>query len=143
MFSAALLPLYLVYLFTVQKIDGFTVIVTSLAIGLTRSDLVRVYCSVILILLIIHYIKNKNAHKATFPILLILVFSLIGIRECDLNPLSRDCLNSNISSTEIEVVVFNDIEETLEIGRERSDVIDYVMFSFSRLTPQGLSLIHI
>ena len=139
LFSAALLPLYLIYLFTVQKIDGFTVIVTSLAIGLTRSDLVRVYCSVILILLIIHYLKNKNAHKATFPILLILVFSLIGIRECDLNPLSQDCLNSNISSTEIEVVVFNDIEETLEIGRERSDVIDYVMFSFSRLTPQGIT----
>lgn len=138
LFSAALLPLYLVYLFTVEKAQGFTVMATSLAIGLTRSDLVRVYCSVILIVLIINYFKNKNAHKAIFPMILILVFSLIGIRECDLNPLSKDCLDSNISSNEVEAIIFSDIEDTLEIGRERSDVIQYVIFSISSFVPEGV-----
>ena len=46
----------------------------------------------------------------------ILFFSLIGIRECDLNPQSRDCLNSNIESSEIEAIVFNDIDETIKIA---------------------------
>ena len=70
--------------------------------------------------------------------ILILVFSLIGIRECDLNPLSKDCLDSNISSNEVEAIIFSDIEDTLEIGRERSDVIQYVIFSISSFVPEGV-----
>lgn len=137
--SSVLLPLYLVYLFTIEKPDRVTFIIASLSIGLTRSDLVRVYCVLFIILLMVNYLKNKKIHSALFPLVLILFFSLIGIRECDLNPQSTDCLNSNIESSEIEAIVFNDIDETIRIGNDRSDVIDYFTFSFRSLSPQGIT----
>ena len=137
--ASMLLPLFIVYLFTVEKLDRFTLIVPSIAIGLTRSDLVRVYCVLFLFLLMVDYFINKKMHSAMLPILLILFFSLIGIRECDLNPQSRDCSNSNIEQTEIEVIVFNDIDETINLGSDRSDVIDYFIFSLKSLEPQGLT----
>ena len=137
--SSVLLPLYFVYLFTIEKPDRVTFIIASLAIGLTRSDLVRVYCILFFILFMVDYLKNKKIHNALLPILLILFFSLIGIRECDLNPQSRDCLNSNIESSEIEAIVFNDIDETIKIGSDRSDVINYFAFSFRSLSPQGIT----
>ena len=137
--SSVLLPLYIVYLFTIEKPDRFTFFITSLAIGLTRSDLVRVYCVLFLFLLMVDYLKNKKIHSAMLPILLILFFSLIGVRECDLNSQSRDCLNSNIESSEIEAVVFNDIDETIKLGSDRSDVIDYFIFSLNSLVPQSIA----
>ena len=137
--SSVLLPLYIVYLFTIEKPDRFTFFITSLAIGLTRSDLVRVYCVLFLFLLMVDYLKNKKIHSAMLPILLILFFSLIGVRECDLNSQSRDCLNSNIESSEIEAVVFNDIDETIKLGSDRSDVIDYFISSLNSLVPQSIA----
>ena len=137
--SSVLLPLYIVYLFTIEKPDRFTFFITSLAIGLTRSDLVRVYCVLFLFLLMVDYLKNKKIHSAMLPILLILFFSLIGVRECDLNSQSRDCLNSNIESSEIEAVVFNDIDETIKLGSDRSDIIDYFISSLNSLVPQSIA----
>jgi len=137
--SSVLMPLYLLYLFTAEKLHKFTVIFTSLAIGLTRSDLVKVYCLILLVVLTIAYLKTQKMHNSIFPIMLILVFSFIGIRECDLNPQSMDCLNSTISSSEIEIFVFNGINEVLEIDNERNDVIDYFISSIKSLTPQGVT----
>ena len=48
-------------------------------------------------------------------------------------------MNSNIESSEIEAIVFNDIDETIKIGSDRSDVIDYFTFSFRSLSPQGIT----
>ena len=140
--SSMLVPLYFLYLFTAEKFNIVTVIVTSLAIGLTRSDLVRIYCSVLLAVLIINYFKRNKIHQAIYPILLILLFSLIGIKECDLNPQSEDCITSNIESSSIEAVIFTDIGETLSIGSDRSNVVDYFIFSFKSLSPQGIANIN-
>ena len=140
--SSMLLPLYLLYLFSAEKFNIVTVIVTSLAIGLTRSDLVRIYCFVLLVVLTINYFKRKMIHQAIYPILLILLFSLIGIKECDLNPQSEDCITSNIKSSSIEAVIFSDIGETLAIGSDRSNVVDYFIFSFKSLSPQGITNIN-
>ena len=137
-----LLPLYLLYLFSAEKFNIVTVIVTSLAIGLTRSDLVRIYCFVLLVVLTINYFKRKMIHQAIYPILLILLFSLIGIKECDLNPQSEDCITSNIESSSIEAVIFTDIGETLAIGSDRSNVVDYFIFSFKTLSPHGIANIN-
>ena len=137
--SSVLMPLYLLYIFTAEKLHKFTVIFTSLAIGLARSDLIRIYSLIFLIVLTISYLKTQKMHNSFFPIMLILVCSFIGIRECDLNPQSMDCLNSTISSSEIDIFVFNDINDVLDVGNERNDVIDYFIISFKSLTPQGVT----
>lgn len=137
--ASTLLPLYLLYIFSVSKLHKTTVILASLAIGLTRSDLVRIYCSFVLVVLIINYLMSKKVHNAIIPIVLVLIFSLTGLRECDLNPASKDCIESNVTSTEVETIIFSDIENTLDIGDDRSNVLSFAIYSFKELSPKGIS----
>ena len=88
--ASTLLPLYFLYLLSARKLHLITVILSSIVIGLTRSDLVRIYCFITLFVLLVFYLKTKELNKAIFPVCLVLLFSLKGIRECDLNPDSSD-----------------------------------------------------
>jgi hypothetical protein len=119
-----------------------TVILSSIVIGLTRSDLVRIYCFITLLVLLVFYIKTKELNKAIFPVCLVLLFSLTGIRECDLNPDSSDCITSDTISTEVETIVFRDLEKTFKIGDDRNSVLDYAIFSFRNLVPKGVTKVN-
>ena len=140
--ASTLLPLYFLYLFSTRKLHLITVILSSIVIGLTRSDLVRIYCFITLFVLLVFYIKTKELNKAIFPVCLILLFSLTGIRECDLNPDSSDCITSDTISTEVETLVFSDLEKTFKIGDDRNSVLDYAIFSFRNLVPKGVTKVN-
>ena len=140
--ASTLLPLYFLYLFSTRKLHLITVILSSIVIGLTRSDLVRIYCFITLFVLLVFYIKTKELNKAIFPVCLVLLFSLTGIRECDLNPDSSDCITSDTISTEVETLVFSDLEKTFKIGDDRNSVLDYAIFSFRNLVPKGVTKVN-
>ena len=140
--ASTLLPLYFLYLFSTRKLHLITVILSSIVIGLTRSDLVRIYCFITLFVLLVFYIKTKELNKAIFPVCLILLFSLTGIRECDLNPDSSDCITSDTISTEVETLVFSDLEKTFKIGDDRNSVLDYAIYSFRNLVPKGVTKVN-
>lgn len=140
--ASTLLPLYFLYLFSTRKLHLITVILSSIVIGLTRSDLVRIYCFITLLVLLVFYIKTKELNKAIFPVCLVLLFSLTGIRECDLNPDSSDCITSDTISTEVETLVFSDLEKTFKIGDDRNSVLDYAIFSFRNLVPKGVTKVN-
>ena len=140
--ASTLLPLYFLYLLSARKLHSITVILSSIVIGLTRSDLVRIYCFITLLVLLVFYIKTKELNKAIFPVCLVLLFSLTGIRECDLNPDSSDCITSDTISTEVETLVFSDLEKTFKIGDDRNSVLDYAIFSFRNLVPKGVTKVN-
>ena len=140
--ASTLLPLYFLYLFSTRKLHLITVILSSIVIGLTRSDLVRIYCFITLFVLLVFYINTKELNKAIFPICLVLLFSLTGIRECDLNPDSSDCITSDTISTEVETLVFSDLEKTFKIGDDRNSILDYAIYSFRNLVPKGVTKVN-
>ena len=140
--ASTLLPLYFLYLFSTRKLHLITVILSSIVIGLTRSDLVRIYCFITLFVLLVFYIKTKELNKAIFPVCLVLLFSLTGVRECDLNPDSSDCITSDTISTEVETLVFSDLEKTFKIGDDRNSVLDYAIYSFRNLVPKGVTKVN-
>ena len=140
--ASTLLPLYFLYLFSTRKLHLITVILSSIVIGLTRSDLVRIYCFITLFVLLVFYIKTKELNKAIFPVCLVLLFSLTGVRECDLNPDSIDCITSDTISTEVETLVFSDLEKTFKIGDDRNSVLDYAIYSFRNLVPKGVTKVN-
>jgi hypothetical protein len=140
--ASTLLPLYFLYLFSTRKLHLITVILSSIVIGLTRSDLVRIYCFITLFVLLVFYLKTKELNKAIFPVCLVLLFSLTGIRECDLNPDSSDCITSDTISTEVETLVFSDLEKTFKIGDDRNSVLDYAIYSFRNLVPKGVTKVN-
>ena len=140
--ASTLLPLYFLYLFSTRKWHLITVILSSIVIGLTRSDLVRIYCFITLLVLLVFYIKTKELNKAIFPLCLVLLFSLTGVRECDLNPDSSDCITSDTISTEVETLVFSDLEKTFKIGDDRNSVLDYAIYSFRNLVPKGVTKVN-
>jgi hypothetical protein len=140
--ASTLLPLYFLYLLSARKLHLITVILSSIVIGLTRSDLVRIYCFITLLVLLVFYIKTKELNKAIFPVCLVLLFSLTGVRECDLNPDSSDCITSDTISTEVETLVFSDLEKTFKIGDDRNSVLDYAIYSFRNLVPKGVTKVN-
>ena len=140
--ASTLLPLYFLYLFSTRKLHLITVILSSIVIGLTRSDLVRIYCFITLFVLLVFYIKTKELNKAIFPVCLVLLFSLTGVRECDLNPDSSDCITSDTISTEVETLVFSDLEKTFKIGDDRNSVLDDAIYSFRNLVPKGVTKVN-
>ena len=140
--ASTLLPLYFLYLLSARKLHSITVILSSIVIGLTRSDLVRIYCFITLLVLLVFYIKTKELNKAIFPVCLVLLFSLTGVRECDLNPDSSDCITSDTISTEVETLVFSDLEKTFKIGDDRNSVLDYAIYSFRNLVPKGVTKVN-
>ena len=140
--ASTLLPLYFLYLFSTRKLHLITVILSSIVIGLTRSDLVRIYCFITLLVLLVFYIKTKELNKAIFPLCLVLLFSLTGVRECDLNPDSSDCITSDTISTEVDTLVFSDLEKTFKIGDDRNSVLDYAIYSFRNLVPKGVTKVN-
>ena len=140
--ASTLLPLYFLYLLSARKLHLITVILSSIVIGLTRSDLVRIYCFITLLVLLVFYIKTKELNKAIFPVCLVLLFSLTGVRECDLNPDSSDCITSDTISTEVETLVFSDLEKTFKIGDDRNSILDYAIYSFRNLVPKGVTKVN-
>jgi hypothetical protein len=126
LFISYMIPLSLILFFEKNKVNYFTVLIISLALGLSRSDLLRIYIFLGLVLyIIIGLYKNSFEVRKVLPLLLILLFSLISIKECAVNPNNQECKNLNVAP-EVRVISFEDIDNVTEVDNDRSNTLDYL-----------------
>ena len=126
LFISYMIPLSLILFFQKNKINFFTIFIISLALGLSRSDLLRIYIFLVLITysIISLYKKFFEIRKAV-PLILVLLFSLISIKECAVNPISQECRDLNLA-TEVRVISFEDIDSVIEVDIDRSNTLNYL-----------------
>lgn len=126
LFISYMIPLSLILFFEKNKINFFTILTISLALGLSRSDLLRIYIFLGLIAYFIIGIYKKFFEiKKVLPLILILLFSLISIKECAVNPTSQECRDLNVA-TDVRVISFEDIDSVIEVDIDRSNTLNYL-----------------
>ena len=127
LFISYMIPLSFILFFEKNKINFFTIITISLALGLSRSDLLRIYVFLGLVLYIIICLYKKSFQiRKVLPLILILLFSLISIKECAINPNNQECKALNIA-TDVRVISFEDIDNVTEVDIDRSNTLDYLL----------------
>jgi len=126
LFISYMIPLSFILFFQKNKINFYTIITISLALGLSRSDLLRIYVFLGLVLYIVIGLYKKSFEiRKVLPLILILLFSFISIKECALNPNNQECKDLNVA-TDIKVVSFEDIESVTEVDIDRRNTYDYL-----------------
>ena len=121
-----MIPLSLILFFEKNKISFYTILTISLALGLSRSDLLRIYIFLGLILYIVISLYKKSFKvRKVLPLILILLFSLISIKECAVSPNNQECKELNIA-TDVRVISFEDIDSVTEVDNDRSNTLDYL-----------------
>ena len=126
LFISYMIPLSLILFFEKNKINFFTILTISLALGLSRSDLLRIYIFLGLIAYFIIGIYKKFFEiKKVLPLILVLLFSLISIKECAVNPTSQECRDLNVA-TDVRVISFEDIDSVIEVDIDRSNTLNYL-----------------
>ena len=132
---------------------------------------IYIFIGLILYVVISLYKKSFKVRKV-LPLILILLFSLISIKECAVSPNNQECKELNIA-TDVRVISFEDIDSVTEVDNDRSNTLDYLtsgninfvgegfnsivknfqnyvteeinkeMYLTNRVLPEYLSLIHI
>tara|TARA_X000000368_G_scaffold159177_1_gene125390 strand:- start:2934 stop:3695 length:762 start_codon:yes stop_codon:yes gene_type:complete len=127
--------------FEKNKINLFTIITISLALGLSRSDLLRIYIFLGLVIYFITglYKKSFEIRKA-LPLVLILLFSLVSIKQCAVNPSSQECRDLNVVA-DVRVISFEDIDNVTEVDIDRSNTLSYLTSGNINFIGQGFSSI--
>jgi len=121
---------------------------TGLALGLTRSDYVRIFSIVVLFILIYSTYKDKKINLNLSMLLLsIFFFSTFGVLECNLNPDSVECSDyqndvENINRSGRLKIKSNTTASIVDIGTERLNVINYFYESLGDLNPGGLNSVN-
>ena len=114
----------LILFFEKNKISFYTILTISLALGLSRSDLLRIYIflGLILYVVVISLYKKSFKVRKVLPLILILLFSLISIKECAVSPNNQECKELNIA-TDVRVISFEDIDSVTEVDNDRSNTL--------------------
>ena len=126
LFISYMIPLSLILFFEKNKISFYTILTISLALGLSRSDLLRIYIFLGLILYVVFSLYKKSFEiRKVLPLILILLFSLISIKECAVSPNNQECKDLNIT-TDVKVISFENIDSVTEVDNDRSNTLDYL-----------------
>ena len=126
LFISYIIPLSLILFFEKNKINFFTILTISLALGLSRSDLLRIYIFLgLIVYFFIGIYKKFFEIRKVLPLILILLFSLISIKECAVNPTSQECRDLNVA-TDVRVISFEDIDSVIEVDIDRSNTLNYL-----------------
>jgi len=143
LFISYMIPLSLILFFEKNKINYFTVLTISLALGLSRSDLLRIYIFLGLVLyIIIGLYKSSFEVRKALPLILILLFSLISIKECAVNTNNQECKDLNVAP-EVKVISFEDIDNVAEVDKDRSNTLDYLISGNINFVGKGFNSIAI
>ena len=138
-------PIVLLYLQNIDKKTFLIPVLSGIALGLTRSNYMKLFCIIFLVFLLIQYFLKKKI-KFDFIIFfgLIIVFSTFGVFECNLNPESIQCLEyqddvENMNSSG-EIKIDSNIDEpVIELGNDRINVIKYFLTSIKFINPESFS----
>ena len=141
LFISYMIPLSFILFFEKNKINFFTILTISLALGLSRSDLLRIYIFLGLILyIIIGLYKRSIEVRKVLPLILILLFSLISIKECAVSPDNQECKDLDVAS-DIRIISFEDIDSITEVDTDRTNTFDYLTSGNINLVGEGFNSI--
>ena len=141
------LPLVLIYFYKDKKNSIFLSLLVGTALGLSRSDYVRVFFVIILLFLIVNYLIKKEIMLSTLTLLFsILIFSTFGVLECNLNPDSLECLEyeedvKKINNSGTLKIKPNTSNPITDLDSDRLDVINYFIRSIINVTPKGIGTV--
>ena len=143
------LPLVLIYLYKNNEKIYFISFFSGIALGLSRSNYLKIFCVVILIYTLINYFLTKEIKIQFFVfVLTAFVFSTFGVLECNLNQDSVECLEYEEDISKIinrdSVIDSNDIDESLvDVGNDRLNVLRYFLTSLNDVRPTSFLEINI
>ena len=126
LFVSYIFPLSLILLFSKKNISFISILIIALSLGLTRSDLLRIFAiSGIVLFSILNIFKKSENNKIILFLSGALLFSFISIQECKINPTSNECLEISVEES-IELVSFEDIDTIIELDTDRKNIIDFL-----------------
>ena len=138
-------PLILLVVKSFKKTNVLFCILTGLALGITRSDYVRFFTLIVLVIFIYsYYLEKKVNFNFLFLMISILFFSTFGVLECNLNPDNIQCTEyqedvENINRSGRLKIQSNTASSIVDIGTERLNVAFYFYDSLRNLKPNGLN----
>ena len=130
-----LMPVIVLYLYKYKNNNYLISIISGIALGLSRSNYLRLFCLLFLSFILFNYLKTKEINKSLVLFLLVsLIMSNFGVLECNLNPDSKQCVeyeedvqNMNASG---QIKIDTSINRAeLELGTERLDVLNFFITS--------------
>ena len=142
------LPLVLIYLYRERQNTLALSVLAGIALGLTRSDYVRLFVIVIFLYLIINYVIKKEIILSILTLLLsIVLFSSIGVLECNLNPDRIECSEfsedvEKINNSGKLKIKTNSTNPVTELDSDRLDVINYFLHSLNNVSPRGIGSVN-
>ena len=147
-FVTFFLPLVLIYLKHDDKKNYLIASIAGFALGLSKSDLLRVISVVLILYLLLNYLSTKEI-KVSFVLLIfsMLISSTLGLLECNLNPDSNEC-----SKYEEDVRKINDSGEIkikinstnpTNLDNDRLSSISFFLNTLPDLNPEGIGMVNI
>ena len=147
-FVTFFLPLVLIYLKHDDKKNYLIASIAGFALGLSKSDLLRVISVVLILYLLLNYLSTKEI-KVSFILLIfsMLISSTLGLLECNLNPDSNEC-----SKYEEDVRKINDSGEIkikinstnpTNLDNDRLSSISFFLHTLPDLNPEGIGMVNI
>ena len=134
-------PIVVLYIYNENKKNLLLPFVSGVALGLTRSNYVKLFCIIFLAFFLIQFFLKRKI-KLEFIILffMIFIFSTFGVFECNLNPESVECMeyeedveNMNNSG---EIKIDSNIDDpVVQLGSDRVNVIKYFLTSIKFVNP--------
>ena len=141
LFVSYVFPLSLILLFGKKNISSISILIIALSLGLTRSDLLRIFAITGIVLFFIFYIFNKSQNNTIILFLSgALLFTFISIQECKINPTSNECLEISVEESK-ELITFEDIGTITELDSDRKNVIDFLSSRDMNFFGQGFNSI--
>jgi len=147
-FVTFFLPLVLIYLKHDDKKNYLMASIAGFALGLSKSDLLRVISVLLILYLLLNYLSTKEI-KVSFILLIfsMLISSTLGLLECNLNPDSNEC-----SKYEEDVRKINDSGEIkikinstnpTNLDNDRLSSISFFLNTLPDLNPEGIGMVNI
>lgn len=141
-------PLVLIYLKYNDNKNYLIAVMSGFALGLSKSDLLRVISLLIVFYLLLNYFSTKEI-KISFVFLILSMFtsSTLGLLECNLNPNSIEC-----SKFEEDVKKINDSGDIkikinssnpVNLDNDRLSSIRFFLNTLPNLNPEGIGIVNI
>ena len=126
LFVSYIFPLSLILLFGKKNLSFLSIFIMALSLGLSRSDLLRIFAiSGTILFLTLYLFKKSQNNKIILFLSGVLLFSFISIQECKINPTSNECLEISVDES-IDLISFEDIDSVIEVDNDRSNTLDYL-----------------
>ena len=141
-------PLVLIYLKYNNNKNYLIAVMSGFALGLSKSDLLRVIGLLIVFYLLLNYLSTKEV-KISFVFLILSMFtsSTLGLLECNLNPNSIECSKFDEDVKKIndsgEIKIKINSSNPVILDNDRLSSIRFFLDTLPNLNPEGIGIVNI